>query len=107
MDDAIKLFSCKQLLHAGAVCHVHFHEAEVAVRRQARQPPLFQRDIVVVVQVVQPHQFVPARQQSERGGHADKAGCSSQKNFHGHQSSGFDMPNRRQISSAGPLWFMV
>ena len=42
--------------------------------QQAVQAVLFEGNVVVVVQVVQPDHFIAARQQPQRSGHADEAG---------------------------------
>ena len=47
-----------------------------------RQPRLLQRDVVVVVEVVEPDDFVAALQQQLRGVEADEAGRAGDEEFH-------------------------
>ena len=74
MDDPVKPAMGKQLLDARSVRHIHLDETEVFVGYQPVQPTLFETYIVVVVEVVEPHYFVTAGQQPQRGCHADEAG---------------------------------
>jgi hypothetical protein len=62
------------LLDAGPVRDVHAHESEAGLALQPGQARLLEADVVVVVQVVQSHHLVTARQQLQRRGHADEAG---------------------------------
>ena len=82
VHDAVELLLREQRRDALAVGHVHLHEAEVRVRRQARQPILLESRVVVVVEVVQAHDLVPARQQELRDVHADEAGRAGDEDFH-------------------------
>mmetsp|Transcript_59449 Transcript_59449/g.140639 ORF Transcript_59449/g.140639 Transcript_59449/m.140639 type:complete len:306 (+) Transcript_59449:1652-2569(+) len=72
----------KQLGHALAVGHVHLHEAEARLAVQARQAVLLELGAVVVVEVVQAHHFVAARQQDLADMHADEAGGAGDEYFH-------------------------
>ena len=55
---------------------VDFFKFETGVGAQARQPRLFQTDVVIVVEVVNADDAVAARQQPQRKGRTNEA-CSS------------------------------
>lgn len=74
VDDALGLFSGKQVGHALAVSHVQLMEGEVRVAAEVRQARFFQSDVVIVVQVVNAHHLVAPRQQAQAGVHANKTG---------------------------------
>ena len=50
--------------------------------KQARQTCLLQRDVVVVVQVVETHNLVPALHKGSRDMGTDEAGRAGDQNFH-------------------------
>ena len=83
VDHAVEATGLEELRHARTVGHVELDEAEALVRRQPRQPGLLEADVVVVVEVVEADDLIAARQQAQRGGHADEAGGAGEQNFHG------------------------
>jgi len=82
MDHAVKPFGLEQVGHALAVADVQFDEAEVRMRLKALQAVKLEVDVVVVVQIVQPHDLVATRQEAQRGGHADETCSTCQQYLH-------------------------
>ena len=74
MNDPIELFRHEQIGHTSPVGNIKFDKPEAGMGQQAVQAVLFEGNVVVVVQVVQPDHFIAARQQPQRSGHADEAG---------------------------------
>ena len=66
--------SLRQRQHGVAVGNIELAEGESLVRRQPRQPRLLQRDIVIVVEIVDAEHRVAARQKRLRHLRPDKAG---------------------------------
>jgi hypothetical protein len=83
VDDLVELLFGKELLHAFVVRHVHFHETEVLVGRQAGQAVVLELDFVIVIEVVETNHLIASCQQELAGVHADKTGCAGNENFHG------------------------
>jgi len=83
VDEADLILALAQGLHAGAVGHVHLHEAEARVRLQPGKARLLEGGVVVVVQVVEADHLVAAREQAQRGVHADKTGSAGDEDLHG------------------------
>ena len=85
VNDAVDVrkFRC-QRQHAVPVGDIELAESEILLRRQMLQPRLFQRHVIIVVEVVDAddmHRRAPAAR-VRRG--ADKAGCARHKD-HRHE----------------------
>ena len=78
VNDAVELFSSKQPRDTLPVDHVHLDKTKARVRREPIEATFFQGDIVIVIEIVQPHDLVAARQQAQCGAHANEAGRSRQ-----------------------------
>ena len=88
MDDAVDLgMPGAQRLDRRAIADVGAPEAEAALARQLRQPRLLQRDIIVVVEVVDADHGLAARQQRPTDMRADEAGGAGQEDRHSYASS--------------------
>src|SRR4029077_8115270 len=57
------------------------------VRSQAREPRLLERHVVVRIEVVEPDDFVPAREQALRRVRADEAGGPCDQDLHRRPST--------------------
>ena len=82
VNHALELLAREQLRHPRPVGEIQLDEAEVRPLPQLREPRLLQRDVVVVVEVVEPDDFVAALQQELRGVEADEAGRAGDEKFH-------------------------
>lgn len=78
VNDPIKLLLIKKCHHGLAINHVHLYKAESGVGSESLQPGLFQIDIVVIVQIIQPDHLITACQQTQCRGHANEACCACQ-----------------------------
>lgn len=76
MNDSVKLLTGKQTGDAITIRHIELHKGEVFARREATEAAVFEIDIVVIVEVVKPHDLVAARQKLQCRGHANKARCA-------------------------------
>ncbi len=83
MDDHVEALALEQCRHAGAIGEVEFGEREALERRQAREPRPLERDLVVVVDVVEADDALAAFEQPERGGRADESGRAGDEYVHG------------------------
>src|SRR5699024_9091616 len=107
VDDALELFAAEQFGHAVAVGQVEVDVAEVAVRRELGQAPVFEGRFVVAVEVVQTDDFVAFGQQSLGGVQADEAGGAGDQVFHPFQRSAVDFTKKARIRGAvvrGQWW---
>ena len=66
---------------------VQLHEAKARILLQALEPRHLQRDVVVVVEVVEPDHFVAARKQLPRGMKADESRGAGDQNLHRRPST--------------------
>jgi len=83
------------------VGYVDLLEPEPAVVRQPGQPGLLQRRIVVGVEIVDPDDLIPTRQQGGGTTHADKAGGAGNQDGHGGAvSGGRNAPQDSRLPSA-------
>src|SRR5213082_2951761 len=69
---------------AGAIL---LHEAKLRLRREAREARLLERDVVVLVEVVEAHHLVTARQQALGRVRADESGGAGDEDFHRRPST--------------------
>jgi hypothetical protein len=94
VDHAIEAVLLEEALHAVAVGHVELHEREALLRRQAREARLLERDLVVVVDVVEPHDRVASIEEDVADVGADESGGAGDEQV-GH---GGPHPNPRPRS---------
>ncbi len=73
MHDALKFFPREQILHAVVIGDIQLHEAKPGLPAQPIAPRFLESDVVIVVQIVEPDDLVPARQQVERSVVTDEA----------------------------------
>lgn len=89
VQHALGLHLIKQRGHAGAIGQIQLDKAEVGVALQLRQPCLFERNIVVAVEVVDADHGQAPLQQAQGAVHADKTGSAGDENrFHGVMGAG-------------------
>ena len=74
MHHRVEAFAFEQCCHTDVVADVALFEAEIGVLLQARQPCRFQCGIVIIVQIVDSHDRIAAREQLVGEGGADKTG---------------------------------
>ena len=74
IDHRVEMVTAKQLFHRRPVGQVRAGEAEPCMILDQREACLFQADIVVIVEVVQPHHLVAALQQFTGDVKSDKSG---------------------------------
>ena len=67
VNDARKFLARKERTHRIVVREVQLLEAEVGLCGEPREPCLLQRDVIVLVEIVQTHHLVAAGQQLVRG----------------------------------------
>jgi hypothetical protein len=82
VHDALRLFLPKDLLDGGYVCDIRFEETEVTASLKAIQARLLERDIVIIIEIVDAQNFVPAINKPMRDMRTDEARGSCDKNFH-------------------------
>ena len=103
MNNPINSAIGEQALNTRPVSDIHLDELKVLVRRQTVPSALLELDVAIVVEVVEPNDYVVARRQSRRSGHADEAGRACQDNFHGleFRRSKLDLNLMRHKAAAG------
>src|SRR5450631_3266649 len=69
------------------VGYVHLAEAEALLGRQGVKTRLFERYVIVIVEIVDPNNRLAPRQQSLRQGRTDETGRASDENGHAIISS--------------------
>ena len=72
----------KNLLYGAYVCDIRFKETEAPSSLKAIQARLFERDIVIIIEIVDAQNFVPAINKPMRDMRADEASGPCDKNFH-------------------------
>jgi tRNA threonylcarbamoyladenosine modification (KEOPS) complex Cgi121 subunit len=82
MHDAVEFLGAEQGLHRVPIGQIHMYEAERAVRLQARQPVAFERNRVIIVQIIEAADLVAALKQARRGGSSDEPSGARYKKFH-------------------------
>jgi phosphoenolpyruvate-protein kinase (PTS system EI component) len=83
VHDLVEFFCSEQRLHAFAVCQVETRHREAVVAVEKLRAGVLQRHIVVIVEVVEPDDSVPALEQYLRGVVADKPGRAGHEYFQG------------------------
>ena len=83
----------------GAVGQVGGDVGVARVVAEARQPCLFQSDVVVVVEVVDAHHFVAAFKQALGQVGTDEAGGAGDEDFHGHSRPSTAVRGRTYLTS--------
>jgi len=81
MNDAGEPLVGKQLRHRVSIREVDLLEAERRLLSQQRQPGSLEADVVIVIEVVEPHDLVTSREQAERRVIADKSRGSGNQDF--------------------------
>ena len=82
MNHPIKPFVGEQRLHACSVGQVEACQGEIRESVQDRRPGFLERDLVVVVEIVQPNNGVAPLKQALGGEHADEAGRPRYQDLH-------------------------
>ena len=81
VNDLVEALTGEQVGDGPPVRDVHRLEAKLRARAEPREPDVLESGIVVVVQVVQAHDVVAAREQRLRGMHADEARRTGHQDF--------------------------
>ena len=71
----------RAILQAGA------YIGKARISEQPRQPRLLEADIVVVVEIIDADNRIPALQQAQRKGRTNKAGTAGKQDFHSRPST--------------------
>ena len=82
MDNAIKFFTREQILHGGLVREIDVREFEPVAPFQLRQARALQRDVVIVVEIVEADHMIAPVEQHLGGVEADEPGRACHKDFH-------------------------
>ena len=81
----VEALARKQGRHGSPISHVHLVKGESARRADGIQPRLLERDVVIIVQIVDAHHLIAARQQFHGHRHADEAGAACYEYLHAMQ----------------------
>src|SRR2546422_5760653 len=87
MHDARESLSREQLRHRGIIGKIELHESERVLLLELGEVRLFERDIVVLVEVVQPDDFVALRQHALYGMKTDESRSSGDQDLHKRPST--------------------
>jgi len=92
VDDPIKALALEQRPHGRRIGQIQPLKPETAgpvalVGHQARQACLFKADIVVIVEVVEPHHGIAAGKELFAGVIADESRGAGDKNLHGRNDT--------------------
>ena len=82
VDDLLETFLREQRFHRRAVLEIDAHHRERVVVIEKRSARLLQRDVVVVVEVIEAHDRVAALQELLRGVKADEPGGACDEYLH-------------------------
>src|SRR5689334_888851 len=97
VDDAREFLGGEQLRHSLAVGEIELHELEIALALQHLEPRMLQRDVVVLVEIVEAHDLVAALEQELRGVKTDESSGSGDEYF---QNELLPRGNQRRPSEA-------
>lgn len=86
VDDAVDPLSLQRAVQRGEIGEIDLVKGKPpAMRRdQPVQPVLLQADLVIIVEIVDPHHFIAAFQQAVRQGGTDEPGNAGNQNAHGN-----------------------
>ena len=84
---ALKFLAREERGHGRLVGEVELHEAKLRLHREAREARLLERNVVVLIQVIETDHLVTAREQPLGRVRADEAGGAGQENFHRRPST--------------------
>ena len=82
IDHPLRLFALEKLGNPSAIGNIEPRQRETRVGRQTRESCLLEGDVVVVVEIVYPDDFVAAREQALADMHADKTRGAGEQDFH-------------------------
>ena len=74
--------SANSFLHAVPIGEIHALHAEVVVIVEDRRPRVFERDVVIVIEVIETDDGIAALQQLLRGMEADESGSARNEDLH-------------------------
>ena len=78
----LELSGSKQVHHRCLVGKVRSHKLESRLSLQAFEARGLERDIVIIVEIVEPDHVVAPLQKAQCGKRSDEAGCARNKDFH-------------------------
>lgn len=93
IDNHIEFFRCEQCSDARRIGQIELDEAEGRRWREAFEAIFFQRDIVIIIHVVDTDDALPAREQPQGKMMADESGDAGDEDF--HLFDGFRGANRK------------
>ena len=82
VNHARKFLAREQRLHAALVGEVHLHETKLRLPLEDGEARALEIRVVVVVEVVEPDDFVAARQQFLRDVGTNESGGAGEQDFH-------------------------
>jgi len=82
MNDAIEALAREEFGNSRPIADIQLDEAKSAARFEKAQPVELQRNVVVIVQVVEADDFVTPVKQAQRSGPANEAGGAGKQDFH-------------------------
>lgn len=84
MDDLANIVSAEHRVHSLCITKVGAHRRAAWVLIKESKTGLLERDVVVVVEVVEPHDAIPASEETKRRVEADEAGCAGYEDCSWH-----------------------
>ena len=85
VNHALELVVFEQGRDRGAISQIRLHKAKGLIRAQQAESSAFQRDLVIVVQIVQADDLVAAIEQTPRRRSTNESGGAGDEHFHGGQ----------------------
>ncbi len=82
VNHALRSFGSEKLTHDRAVGNIGFDKTQTRMPGQFAQPGAFQRDIVVVIEVVNSEHFITTLKQAATDLATNKTGHTGKENFH-------------------------
>ena len=79
---SIEFLALEEVRHAAVVGEVELDDAEARQRLEAREAGALEVDVVVVVEVVEPHDLIAARDEALRDMRADEPGGARDEDLH-------------------------
>ena len=82
MNHPVELFRREQLLQTSGVCEISADESKPRSIDEKFEPVLFEADVVVGIEVVEPDNFIATSEQSLSGMKANETGSASDEDLH-------------------------
>ncbi len=82
VHDALEFLAPEEVRHAAVVGEIELDETKTRQRLEPREPRPLQVHVVVVVEVVEPHDFIAARDEALRDMRADEPRSTGDEDLH-------------------------